>query len=289
MSDETNTQSEGGQSEPRPGSGGLLSQRRPIDPPSDPLAAIGTFFRENPAVAGSVLYLQITIIGIIYAWSLYRIYDINIFDFAETNDFLLAAFKDPYTFIMSVGALLAFVGLPMWFLHRREKQFYKVYRKVYGEEADSDQPRVDKFAEQLAESYLELGERYLAISRKWFLLFISLGLLYTLLIPFLLANLTPKEQPVQLQYRGALTLEGQSCTTILEQGSTTAEGQDSTTSGRQSPPQQTVYIKTALIGSTENFTFFYDAAKKCSLIVPRTQIVHIETYSEGMPILFGRS
>jgi hypothetical protein len=41
-----------------------------------------------------------------YSWSLFRPFGINIFDFAETNDFLLVAFKEPFALMQGVFAAL---------------------------------------------------------------------------------------------------------------------------------------------------------------------------------------
>ena len=73
------------------------------------------YLKEHPAIAGSFVYFLVTAIGVIYAWSLYRKFQINIFDYAETNDFLMAAFKTPgvflMTFMMGVLAFIAVIGL----------------------------------------------------------------------------------------------------------------------------------------------------------------------------------
>jgi hypothetical protein len=67
---------------------------------------LGRFFREHPAVVGSLLYVGITIVGVVYSWTLFKRFGINIFDYAETNDFLFAAFRDPAVFAISIGTLL---------------------------------------------------------------------------------------------------------------------------------------------------------------------------------------
>jgi hypothetical protein len=65
------------------------------------------WLKKNPAVGGSVLYLWVSIIGSSYEWSLLRHFGINVFDFANTGDFLLAAFKQP----LVLGAGIGVVGL----------------------------------------------------------------------------------------------------------------------------------------------------------------------------------
>ena len=91
------------------------------DQSSDFLRAIGNFFRDHPAIAGSLLYLQVTTVGVVYSWSLFRQFRINIFDYAETNDFLLAAFKDPIVFGMSITTLVLGIGFGLYFAVRQPR------------------------------------------------------------------------------------------------------------------------------------------------------------------------
>jgi hypothetical protein len=70
------------------------------------LKKIFEYILEHPAVAGTVIYFGVSVIGVIYTWALYREFQINIFDFAETNDFLLAAFKEPFAFAMGIVSVL---------------------------------------------------------------------------------------------------------------------------------------------------------------------------------------
>lgn len=76
-------------------------------------AAVPGVLQEHPAIIGTLLYLQISSVGLIYDWSYYRHFGVNVFDFAEANDFLLAAFKEPFALSMSgltvVLLLLTFV------------------------------------------------------------------------------------------------------------------------------------------------------------------------------------
>jgi hypothetical protein len=65
---------------------------------------------EHPAVCGSLLYFTTSCIGVGYTWFLYRDFKINIFYYAETNDFLLAAFKEPLAVIGLIFNMLLFYG-----------------------------------------------------------------------------------------------------------------------------------------------------------------------------------
>lgn len=60
------------------------------------------YFFEHPAFAVSSVYIFVSAIGFFSASSLYSQFEINVFDYAETNDFLMAAFKDPGAFILTI-------------------------------------------------------------------------------------------------------------------------------------------------------------------------------------------
>jgi len=75
---------------------------------------IKQFFSDNPAFALTLMYLYVTGVGIIYSAGLYGSFRINIFDYSDIGDFLLAAFKNPSALLLS-GLQLA-AGLLYLFL-----------------------------------------------------------------------------------------------------------------------------------------------------------------------------
>jgi len=68
-----------------------------------------TWVKQHPAIIGSLLIFFISVIGTLNSWYLYSQFDINIFDFAEPNDFILAAFKDVYTFGFTLFTIIYFI------------------------------------------------------------------------------------------------------------------------------------------------------------------------------------
>jgi hypothetical protein len=66
------------------------------------------FFRDNPTLVLTLMYVDLTGIGILYSFVFYGQFEINIFDFAEIGDFLLAAFKAPAVtfFVLLVQVLV---------------------------------------------------------------------------------------------------------------------------------------------------------------------------------------
>lgn len=66
-----------------------------------------TLLKENWTWAAPALYVYITAIGMILSWAQFHVFHINIFEFAELNDFLLAAFRQP-------GALIGVITLSLY-------------------------------------------------------------------------------------------------------------------------------------------------------------------------------
>lgn len=71
---------------------------------------VSTWFSDNWPWAAPAIYIYVTIVGMVQAWFQFKAFDINIFEFSETNDFLLAAFRDPRSFLAIIG-IIAYGGL----------------------------------------------------------------------------------------------------------------------------------------------------------------------------------
>ena len=67
---------------------------------------IRQFFLEHPALFISGLYLFASLIGLFYAWNFLRLFGINVFLYSETGDFLLASLKEPFTWGLTILAVL---------------------------------------------------------------------------------------------------------------------------------------------------------------------------------------
>jgi len=63
------------------------------------------YFLANPTLVITAGYLYLTVFGLTYKWSLYRAFELNLFEFASASDFLLAGFEQP------IGLLNAVIGL----------------------------------------------------------------------------------------------------------------------------------------------------------------------------------
>jgi len=87
-----------------------MSQPEPRNLLKELLSASLQLFLDHPAVFLTILYIQISSVGICYMWGLYREFGIQILNFVETKDFLMAAFKQPVAFIVPViSTILVFI------------------------------------------------------------------------------------------------------------------------------------------------------------------------------------
>ena len=73
---------------------------------------LGKSLRNNWAWIASMGYLDVTYVGMIQSWKYFDAFGINVFEFAELNDFLLSAFREPMSFLY----LGAFFVYPLVFL-----------------------------------------------------------------------------------------------------------------------------------------------------------------------------
>ena len=63
-------------------------------------------FREHPALIASGFYVFSSFVGMFWSWAYLRHFGINVFNYAQISDFLLASLKEPFTWAL---VLLAFV------------------------------------------------------------------------------------------------------------------------------------------------------------------------------------
>jgi hypothetical protein len=56
--------------------------------------------REHPALLVSALYVAASAIGMFYSWAYLRHFGINVFNYAQLSDFLLASLKEPSTWAL---------------------------------------------------------------------------------------------------------------------------------------------------------------------------------------------
>jgi len=199
---------------------------------------IVSFFRENPAIAGSLLYIQATSIGIVYSYVLYNAFNINIFDYAEVGDFLLAAFKDPSVFTMAISGVLYTALLTVIVVAREKKRFQRAER--------SDPENVPE--DLRASANLLRIERSMGIAMVLTILLFSLG--PAIFFAAIRADVLKSSQAP-----------------IVSATYSSSESESA---------RQTTVPNLELIGTTETYTLFYDTTSRRVLVIPHAKVVSIE-------------
>ena len=69
-------------------------------------------FREHPALLVSALYVAASVVGMFWSWAYLRVFGINVFNYAQVTDFLIASLKEPFTWVLVVLAILMVSSVP---------------------------------------------------------------------------------------------------------------------------------------------------------------------------------
>ena len=66
---------------------------------------LNNLLREHPALLVSAVYVAASFIGMFYSWAYLRSFGVNVFNYAQLSDFLLASLKEPFTWVIVVLAI----------------------------------------------------------------------------------------------------------------------------------------------------------------------------------------
>ncbi len=102
------------------------------------LAAIA---REHPTLLLTLAYLALTTVGLVYDAWLYAYFRINVVEYSETSDFLLAAVRTPLVIILSILPVLI-----LWTLTRLRRRARRLF------------PRYDKWSKRYEGTILGYGK-----------------------------------------------------------------------------------------------------------------------------------
>lgn len=69
-------------------------------------ARLYAILREHPALLVSALYVAASVVGMFWSWAYLRAFGINVFNYAQVTDFLIASLKEPFTWALVVLAIL---------------------------------------------------------------------------------------------------------------------------------------------------------------------------------------
>jgi hypothetical protein len=88
-------------------------------------------FREHPALLVSVFYVAAAFVGMFYSWVYLRVFGINVFNYAQLSDFLLASLKEPFTWAL-VGLSVILMMLDNASSRRAERKNLNKFFRWYG-------------------------------------------------------------------------------------------------------------------------------------------------------------
>jgi hypothetical protein len=226
------------------------------------------FFLANPTVVLSLLYLYVTAIGMLYSAVLYGRFGINVFDYSEIADFLLAAFKNPVAFLS--GGLLAGVGAAL--LYYRASA---VRRRVQVEESivqariqARDQAVLQDTPESFKEQYRQETEMYLDQQQEARQIYLQRERLRTVIFAIVIALTSVFTSFVLPPYSA-----GKTASSIKAGETQSVEVRYRSFKGSAG---QVTLPGLRLIGATEKAAFFYDLDHKRTIVIPQAQLVSIE-------------
>jgi uncharacterized membrane protein len=73
---------------------------------ADVKRAIKNLLKEHPALLVSAMYVAASVVGMFYAWAYLRHFGINVFNYSQISDFLLASLKEPATWVLVILAII---------------------------------------------------------------------------------------------------------------------------------------------------------------------------------------
>lgn len=228
------------------------------------------FFLANPTVVLSLLYLYVTAIGMLYSAVLYGRFGINVFDYSEIGDFLLAAFKNPVAFLS--GGLLAAVGAALLYYRasavRRRLQEEESIVQARIQARDQALQEQENTPESFKEAYRQEGQVYLDQQQEARQMYLQRERLRTVIFAIVIA-VTSVFTSFVLPYYSA----GKTASSIKAGETPSLDVRYRSFKG--SAGQVTV-PGLRLMGATQKAAFFYDVDHKHTLVVPQSQIVSIE-------------
>lgn len=106
-------------------------------PPPPRLSTIGKNLfavaaRDHPTLLFTMVYLALTFVGMIHDLWFYFYFRINILDFSETSDFLLAAMRNPLVIVLCILPIAILLGFrKMRETEIRKSDWYDNYHRKY--------------------------------------------------------------------------------------------------------------------------------------------------------------
>jgi hypothetical protein len=207
------------------------------------LTGITPLLRDNPTLALTFVYLYATALGMTYSASLYQSFGIDILDYAEIPDFLLAAFKDWFTILSTL--ILAALGIFGINLANKLRLIEAQLRDLPTARTAEYLPKLKKAAgdSQAIIVCVLFSAALISVAGEY-----ALGTSKA-------SSIKKGEKPaVEVRYRAFKGSAGQVTEPGLE-----------------------------FIGATQRAAFFYDPDAKRTLVIPQAQLVSIEVPNQPRP------
>jgi len=213
-----------------------------------------TLIRENWTWAAPALYVYVTGIGMALSWSRYKSFELNIFDFAELNDFLLAAFREPialFGVVLMIGYWLFITWIGQAPLVKKILRFKHRALSNIGLPLTLffDVDRLRRFWVTRYRKQLRLRNKIYRLARRP-----AAFLLIALLVPLFVS----------------LVFWGMGKDDILHNSSSRV---DVIVKGLANNPNGAELKNILLIGTTDRFAFFYNEVENIVIIVPVANIL----------------
>ncbi|MDB4582952.1 hypothetical protein N9164_07365 [Draconibacterium sp.] len=208
------------------------------------------FIKNHPAFIITLFYVYFTILGVVYSMSYFNAFEINIFDYWSSSEYIFVLFQTPGIFII----LAIFVALTI-LLYKKSESFIKRFEeKVYTLAKDPDKDRTD---DELASILIKglIGFSIIIYRKAFFRIFV----IVFLLLPMIYAICSAKHQSNKIKKEN---FENKSRTVKLllqDQEMSNCLGKN----------------KLKLIGLTESFSFYYNQDSNYTHIVPNSNILEL--------------
>jgi len=207
---------------------------------------------QHPALILSLAYLYVSALGMAYASALYSAFGINILDFAETTDFLLAALHQPVALILSAVLMAYFIGAGALLyagiaVARRPPAWVR-----------ESVSKVPVHLPRLVVSYLKGTQKAVSRFAPWYL-----GLVVVLLLSDLCDAYLDTFSGLAQRQAQRLVID-ESAPLVVEIRSSDDAGQSTI-----------IEENLSLIGSTSSFAFFYDHNEQRTQVIPIANILRM--------------
>lgn len=203
-----------------------------------PSVGILKYLKDNWKLIAPGTYIYLTTLGMFQAWISFSQFNINVFEFSETNDFLLAALRNPMALFYGFTAVFYFfiVVFVSW-------TYLRLAGKISGKKYKHD--RFTEYTRSLPEKLL-----------------VRIAVPIGMILPFLIIFI------IDLRSESSSAIEGLTLDAERRVKVSLRKGEDSMEEFSENKESML-----HLIGTTERYVFLLDSQSKSPIAIPHTNIV----------------